>query len=427
MDTEALARKALAYIKERYGLPSRGFLAGGSLANVMWHLHTGKPGPINDIDVFVMESKSESFHIDKAESLFGFTEKEKAYYEDYTGLSCADRTKNMYSIKSSENEGIFNTISYESSTEDPEIILKAFDLNCVKVGYHIDSDRVICTDDFEEFLSTGKIKITNLMTPSHSPLRIAKKAKELYAEYDEMEMRLATYALSRGFTDVIKSRFKERYAKMYEDSKEELEKYFEMKRDEDTENWLLTNGIQAELYCLVPTRFFEKESESEPEPGSIEDFLDHANAFRVSDIFDDDNLAEMSSTREVLFYIRNVYGTENAKYWKMLKYFYRSAEYLDGGISQQDAEMLSRIAMYAPKSIESLSGMSASEQASMAKSLLEFYREDPIVAIAILEKGSFKGADLEDELTRLLLELGVRKEILSDSRGKASRIFGEGK
>ncbi len=83
--------------------------------------------------------------------------------------------------------------------------------------------------------------------------------------------------------------------------------------------------------------------------------------------------------------------------------------------------------MYAPKSIESLSGMSASEQASIAKSLLEFYREDPIVAIAILEKGSFKGADLEDELTRLLLELGVRKEILSDSRGKASRIFGEGK
>jgi len=45
------------------------------------------------------------------------------------------------------------------------------------------------------------------------------------------------------------------------------------------------------------------------------------------------------------------------------------------------------------------------------------------VAISILEKGSFKGADIDDELTRLLLELGVRKEIVNDTRGKVGKIL----
>ena len=424
MNTEALAREALALIKERYGLPERGFLAGGALANTMWHLHTGKPGPINDIDVFVFESKIElqgiDHHIDKQKSLFGFKDKDRRYFEDYTGICWTDYVKELYTISSSESEGIFNTIKYDSSTEDPAIVLKAFDLNCVKVGYHIDTDTVIYSKDFEEFLETGEIKIANLMTPSHSPMRIVKKAKELGATYDELEMKLATHVMRGAFSDTIKLRFKERYVKMYEEHRDQLEKYFTLKRDEDTENWLKMNDIETTLYKLEPTGYFFPEQSNDLEY-LLEEFVHDWN------MFDDPNTIGIHTSRELLFYIRNVWKTEKAENWKKLHFFYKDSAYLDEKISKEDEELLHRIAMNAPNSIENLSGMSAAEQAAIVKKLLEAYREDPIVAISILEKGSFKGADIDDELTRLLLELGVRKEIVNDTKGKVAKILdGEG-
>ena len=420
MNTEALARKALAFIEENHGIPKKGFLAGGALANVMWHLHTGKPGPINDIDVFVFESKIElkgiDHQIDKQKSLFGFKEKDRKYFEDYTGICWTDYVKDLYTISSSETEGIFNTIKYDSSTEDPAIVLKAFDLNCVKVGYHIETDTFIISKEFEEFLETGEIKITNLMTPSHTPMRIAKKAKELEATYDELEMKLATHGMRAVFSDTIKLRFKERYVKMYEDHRDQLEKYFSLMRDEETENWLKMNDIETTLHRLVPTGyFFPKCSEKAEE--FFEEFVHDWN------LFDDTNTLGIHTSRELLFYIRNVWKTDKAEHWKKLYYFYRDAAYLDERISPEDTELLHRIACHAPRSIENLAGMSAAEQVDIARKLLDAYKEDPIIAISILEKGSFKGADIEDELTRLLLELGVRKEIVNDTRGKAGKIL----
>lgn len=422
MNIEALAREALASIKERYGLPKRGFLAGGALANAIWHLHTGKPGPINDIDVFVFESKIElqgiDHQIDKQKSLFGFKDKDRKYFEDYTGICWTDYVKDLYTISSSETEGIFNTIKYDSSTEDPAIVLKAFDLNCVKIGYHIDTDTVVSSKEFEEFLETGEIKIVNLMTPSHTPMRIAKKAKELGATYGELEMKLATHVMRAAFSDTIKLRFKERYAKMYEEHRDQLEKYFDLKRDEDTENWLKMNHIEATLYKLEPTGYFFPDSSND-----IEDFLEEF----VHDwnLFDDTNTIAIHTSRELLFYIRNVWKTEKAENWKKLRFFYKDSAYLDEKISKEDEELLHRIALHAPNSIDNLSGMSAAEQASIVRKLLDAYKDDPIVAISILEKGSFKGADIDDELTRLLLELGVRKEIINDTRGKVGKIMSD--
>lgn len=422
MDTQALARQALAVIKERYGMPEKGFLAGGALANVMWSIHTGKPGPVNDIDIFEFREKIElkgiDHRVDKSKVLFGYKEKATKYFEDYTGISWTDYVKDLYTISSTENDGIFNRIVYDATTQDPSIVLKAFDLNCVKVGYHIDTDTVMVSKEFEEFLQTGKIRIVNLMTPAHTPMRIAKKARELEAEYDELEMKLATHALVFGFQDIYKSRFKERYAKMFEDEKGRLEKYFEMKRDSDTERWLLNNGVDTILWMIEPTQHFGYEG-CEPS----EDFAQELMQFK--NIFGDENLNSIFTTREFLFYMRNVFGTEKAQYWKKLHFFYKDSAYLDDRISAEDADLLHRLAMNAPSSIENLAGMSAADQASTVKKLLDAFKEDPIVAISILEKGSFKGADLDDELTRLLLELGVRKEIVNDTKGKARKILEE--
>ena len=51
-------------------------------------------------------------------------------------------------------------------------------------------------------------------------------------------------------------------------------------------------------------------------------------------------------------------------------------------------------------------------------------KEDPIIAISILEKGnSDLYDDLDNECNQLLLELSVRKEIVNDTSFKVSNIL----
>ena len=74
--------------------------------------------------------------------------------------------------------------------------------------------------------------------------------------------------------------------------------------------------------------------------------------------------------------------------------------------------------------IENLKGMKISKQLSLIKKLLDIYKEDPIIAIAILEKGNATlYDDLDDECNQLLLELGVRREIVNDTRNKVGNIL----
>jgi hypothetical protein len=56
---------------------------------------------------------------------------------------------------------------------------------------------------------------------------------------------------------------------------------------------------------------------------------------------------------------------------------------------------------------------------------LDIYKEDPIIAISILEKGNVGlYDDLDDECNQLLLELSVRKEIVNDTKNKVGNILG---
>jgi hypothetical protein len=408
MDFIVLAKKALEKIKEQYGLPTHGFLAGGALANTMWSLYTGKPGPINDIDIFYMDSIISDTNINKSEALFGYKEQERKYFEDYTGITWSDYVKDLYIINSAENDGIFNKIGYSSSTDNPEIILKAFDLNCVKVGYDIEKDIFYISEEFKDFLKTGKIKIVSLTTPAHTALRIIKKSKELNVEFDEMEIKLTTHALLFGFVDSYKRRFKEKYSKMYEENKDVLGKYFDLKRDYETEEFVRINyNKETILYELVPKDILKSKKIFEK--------------LEATSVFHDNNLDNIHTSREFLFYMRNVYKTEKAKYWSKLYFYFKESNYLDDRISIKDVDLLHRVAIYAPNAIQNLSGMSATEQVSKVRELLDTFKEDPEVAISILEKGSFKNVDISDEINRLILELSVRK--INDTKGKAQKIL----
>jgi len=420
MEIEILARKAVDTLKSKWGLPKKGFLAGGSLANMIWEIHSGNPAVVNDIDIFLFNGTLENQEeISKEDSLYRFKEEDVRFYEEYTGMCWNSYTKDFYIITSSEKKGIFNEIEYKASTDSQHIILKSFDINATRVGYSIEEDKFYWTPEFEDFLKTGELKISNIQTPSHTAIRIAKKSKELNAKLDEFEFKLISYCLSRQFSDLNKLRFKERYFELYNQNKEILEPYFTIGRDTEIETFLrIQKAIETELYMLTTTDYFlpikEKNSKD----------YDFFSIFEQNNIFGDNNLLNIHTSKDFLFYIRNVYGTDLEDVWEKVYFFYTDCGYIDIEVSKEDLGLLSRLGNFAPRSIENLKGMKISKQLSLVKKLLDIYKEDPIIAISILEKGnSDLYDDLDNECNQLLLELSVRKEIVNDTRGKVANIL----
>ena len=400
MNIESLGRQAIDRIKSEWGLPLHGFVAGGAIANIVWELVSGNEAVVNDIDIFVFDGIEKVLDSNK-KTLFNYQEKETKYYEDYNGMNFNNYTKDFYSIVESERDDMFNTIKYKSNTSDPSLIVKSFDINATRIGYDIDNDKLYWTSEFEDFLKTGDLKVTNLMTPSHTAVRIAKKSKELNAKLDEFEFKLLQYALSCRFIDRIKLRFRERYLEMCNDHKDILSKYFQMSRDLEAEEYVFAKvGEKVELYYLVP---------------------------RDRDVkkFEDDNLNKIFKSIDFLFYMRNIYDKDqNLKdMWSKLYYFFNDVHYIDREMSQEDMDLLQRFGKYAPGSIENLKGLKMSEQIEVIKKFLDKFKEDPIIAISILESVKVDKDIILDEQTMLLLELSVRKKIVNDTRGKVNKIL----
>jgi hypothetical protein len=141
-------------------------------------------------------------------------------------------------------------------------------------------------------------------------------------------------------------------------------------------------------------------------------------------IFNDDNLNSIWRSDEFLFYIRNIFNKGKlSDLWKKIRFFYVEKDYFDKEVSIDDLELLNRISLYAPKCINTLKGYKLSQQIDIIRGLLDRFKDDPIIAISILEKNKISKDDLLDEKNLLLLELSVRKEIVNDTKGKVSKIL----
>jgi len=419
MNIESLGRQAIDRIKSQWGLPKNGFIAGGSIANIVWELVSGNKAIINDIDVFVFDGIQDELDKSDKSSLFNYQEKETKYGEDYTGMCFNTYTKDFYSIVESTKDDIFNIVKYKSNSKDPSLIIKSFDINSTRIGYSIEKDEIYWTPDFEEFLKTGELKITNLMTPSHTAVRIAKKSKELKAKIDIFEFKLLQYALCHGFSDRIKFRFKERYHQMYKDNLDILDSMFCLSRDTEAEQYVRSQyGDITELYYLSP-----KVEDGNPEL-EIPHYINTSPSFGKIFGESDNNVNIISKSIDFLFYMRNIWGNENLQnIWKNVYYFFTDVNYIDREINNEDLELLSRFSQYAPKSIENLKGMKISEQIDIIKTFLDKFKDDPLVAISIIEKIKVTKDLILDDETTLILELSVRKEIVNDTRNKVRRIL----
>lgn len=406
MELEILARKALDKIKQKYGLPKSGFIAGGAIANSIWELVSGTPAVINDIDVFIFNDKIDTIDEYDRSSLFRYTDKDLKYFDTYSGIAWSTYTKDFYSIVSADRDGIFNYIKYNSNSDRPELILNSFDINCTKVGYSIDEDKFYFTNDFSEFIKTGKLLISSTTTPSHTTVRLAKKSKELNVDLDRFELKILEHILSSHFSDQNKRCFKSKYKDMLLDNWKILKDYFILERDKQLEEYVVMNfNINEELYYLKPTKSH-----------SLDGFIIGEN------IFKDSNIDNIFTSKQFMFYIRNVYGNEHlTRMWSKLSYFFTD-DYVDCEISDKDILLLENFAKYAPASINTLKGLKLSEQISFIKKLLEEFKEDPIIAISLLEKGNININTEFDDQSKLLLELSVRKEIVNNEN-KANIIL----
>jgi hypothetical protein len=412
MNIDSLIRTSIEIIKTDWELPKSGFIAGGSIANIVWELVSGNKAIINDIDVFHFDGEIESIDTSDNSLLFRYQEKDTKFYEDYIGISHTQVNKDFYVIVSSETDGIFNHIKYKSNKSDTDLILRSFDINATGVGYSIEEDKCYWTEDFEKFLQSGELKVCNLMTPSHTSIRIVKKADELNCKLDHFEIDLLKHSLEWRFGDIIKIRFRERYFNLFEKYKDLLSKDFETKRDEVAEEYVKVQfGEEVQLHYLVPI-IINKIVES-----NINDFV------YSRQVFSDENINKIYNSMDFLFYMRNIYENSDLKLlWENLYYFYKEKEYVDCFPEKSDLDFLSRVAKYAPDSIENLKGLKLSEQIKLVKDIFERYESDPIVAISILERHKLNEIELTDE-NLFLLELSVRKKIVNDTKGKVNKVL----
>lgn len=388
MNVEQLAKRALDKIKSQWGLPKRGFIAGGSISNLIWEEVSGTKAIINDIDVFLFDGLLENYNEDRKEYLYSFKEdEENVWYDDYSGLRFIDRAKNYYSICESTTDGIFNYVSYKSNTHNPEIIIKSFDINCTAIGYSIEEDKFYWTPEFEKFLNTGKLQINNLKTPCHTAIRIVKKAEELKVDLDLFELEIVQGVLSRQLQDVYKVRFQDRYFNMFNNHKI-LENYFTIEKD---------------LECMAQVKVkYDKD-------------VDLWTLKTKKDLLPDNNLLTIYKGDDFLFYLRNIYmKPELVNIWNQLRPLFINEDYVDGGVDLEDMKLLSKTIKFLPKTILNLRGYKLTEQVTILKSLLELYKEDPSIAFSVLEKHMIEPNQEIDDSTALLYELSVRKEIVDD-------------
>lgn len=406
MDINSIFSKALDKLKSKFTLPTEGFLAGGSIANLIWEEVSGKEALINDIDIFIL--KNLDINLERNNTYDKFTTKtiNKYVFEDYSGINFGYRTEIKYWIDEAIRDGIYNNIYYTSNTKSPQIIIDSFDLNCCQVGYDLVEQKFYFTKEFIEFLETGEIKIIDLRTPAHTAIRLAKKQMDLGAKVNNVEFEILKYALKhKNLMGVQKYRFKEKYKNEFYNYYELLSEKFTIGRDLEAEKSIKSlYNSDDKIYSLQPI-------------GEVIDINSNVYAYLP---------------KTFIYWYRNIQGNDKLKsIWINLNLIIDNdlniEEYLDSDISDDEINLLSRLIHNAPQIINNIKGYPISKQIEWTKKIIEKFESDPIIAISVLESTPLDmELDLNDEMNLLLLELSVRKKILSDPRNKVGRILKEG-
>ena len=266
-----------------YGMESNidGFIAGGSVSNILISmLHGGEP-IINDIDIYIQTKENVSS--DWYPSTF-INEEGFEIVNDSYGKIFAENGSRM-KVLGHTRKGIFNIINYHYEnykrldasvpTEKNLLILQGFDLNCCKAGLDFEKEKIIYTPEFVHYLKTKQLRVINPCAPIQTTIRIYKKMRDLNCYCDvEHEMRFLTVAAKNlNGAQVCKYIGHETYAK-YKKYKEFVDKYFTIRepknsleipyplkdkyyidnnRNPDIKIWLFDPVMEFDIIENVPT------------------------------------------------------------------------------------------------------------------------------------------------------------------------------
>jgi hypothetical protein len=166
--TEGLGREILGKLSKLVDLPKTSFLAGGAVANTILSMEWGGDYPINDLDIFRIEST------DGLESKI--MPRRCAGMElagRYWGIIVINKFGRSYTVSKTEIKGILNFVNVQLETdhqkmENYKIILEGFDLNCCQVGIDLESAELIYSPNFVAFLKTLQLEVSHPCTPFHT-------------------------------------------------------------------------------------------------------------------------------------------------------------------------------------------------------------------------------------------------------------------
>lgn len=211
LNSEETFNKVLNILNQKTDINNikNGFIAGGSVSNILFHLIHGGDIVINDIDVYEqVKQKENEIFFDKPFMFNGPTvyvnsQNLELIDDNYGNIYVSETTGDKYKIVSHSRDGIINNIQYDyhvgyknnvkSTTQKEMVILEGFDLNCCKSGLDIKNNKIIYTEDFVEFLTNKEIKVIRPCSPLQTTLRMFKKVNELNVFCNiEHEVRLLT-------------------------------------------------------------------------------------------------------------------------------------------------------------------------------------------------------------------------------------------
>jgi hypothetical protein len=99
-------------------------------------------------------------------------------------------------------------------------------------------------------------------------------------------------------------------------------------------------------------------------------------------------------------------------------------KYFDTHPSLIQQQFIQRLILNAPMITRNILGYKLSEQLKWIYKIIKAFKHDPLIAISILESTPMNlNLDTNDDMNLLLLELSVRKKILSDPTNKVNKIF----
>jgi len=194
------------------------FIAGGSVANTIYHLLNpdkfDKP-IINDVDLFSFTINNIFYFspINTSDFISPFTVNESLGLDGY-GRSFLGAKNEYVRMNSSERFGVINKVSLSVSNVDPESfnetdyykqLLNSFDLNCCMAGLDRVNNKIIYTEGFVDFLLTDSIEITNLDYPLQTTVRFFKKGEELGTDTSNFDTEISLIQHSFLISGRIKS------------------------------------------------------------------------------------------------------------------------------------------------------------------------------------------------------------------------------